>query len=112
MTELPKSFMKSDIDEPVIAEFAPTINFTRIQSYQGEMFCTATKVYLAPHYQEASMLFHGKCFAYDEVASYGRNLLAGYKINLKDGSTILLSNVFGKMRAGITEVLDEYVPRA
>lgn len=111
MIELPKNFTVDNIEEPIEASFEPTINFTRINSYQGEMYCTATKVYLTPHYLEESMLFNGKCFGYDEVASYGRKMIAGYEIVLKDGNKILLSNVFGKMRAGITEVLDYHTKK-
>ena len=108
MIQLDKDFNKSGIGESIDAEFMPTINYTRIQSYQGEMYFTPTKVYLMPHYEEAAMLFHPQCFTYDEVVSYKRKLLAGYEIVLKDGTKVLLSNVFGKMRAGITQAFDEH----
>ena len=108
MTELPKAFEMSDIDEPIDVQFKPTINFSRIQSYAGEMCFTPTKVYLIPDLEDSPQDFHPFNFTYDEVVSYGRKLLAGYEIVLKDGNKVLLSNVFGKMRAGITAALDEH----
>lgn len=109
MIELPKNFRAQDIDEFIDAEFNPVINYTRIQSYDGEMYFTETKVYLMPHYVEHALIFHGKCFEYSEVESYKRKLIAGYEITLKDGNKILLSNVFGKMREGITAAFDSHI---
>lgn len=108
MIELEKNFTRDNIDDVIIAEFDPVINFTRISSYQGEMLFTPTKVYLMPKYKEAAMVFKPKCFEYSEVLAYKRKLIAGYEITLKSGAKILLSNVFGKMRAGITAALDEH----
>jgi hypothetical protein len=106
MIELPKNFTPDQIDELIEATFKPTINLNRITSFGGEMICTESKVYLLP--QEYGALFAGKCFEYSEVLSYKRSLIAGYVIQLKSGQEVRLSNVFGKMRAGITEVLDRH----
>ena len=108
MIQLEKAFEMSDIDEPIDAQFEPLINYSRVSSYEGYMCFTPTKVYLLPRSEAAAMTFHPQCFPYEEVVSYGRRLLAGYEITLKDGSKVLLSNVFGKMRAVITEAFDEH----
>ena len=109
MIELEQTFTRDDIPEVIDAEFEPTVNYTRIDSIAGEMYFTPEKVYLMPHHPEDARLFTPKCFPYSEVASYKRRLLAGYEIILKDGSKILMSNVFGKMRAGITAAFDEHI---
>ena len=88
MTELEKAFEMSDIDEPIDAQFEPHINYSRVASYEGYMCFTPTKVYLLPRSEAAAMTFHPKCFPYEEVVSYGRKLLAGYEITLKDGRVI------------------------
>lgn len=41
-----------------------------------------------------------------EVVSYGRKLIAGYEIQLAGGEKVSLANIFGKLRAAITEELD------
>ena len=108
MTKLEKAFEMSDIAEPVDAQFEPLINYTRVSSYPGYMCFTASKVYLLPQSEAAAMTFNPLCFSYDEVVSYKRKLIAGYEITLKDGNKVLLSNVFGKMREGITAAFDEH----
>ena len=109
MIQLEKAFELSDINEPIDVQFEPLINYTRVSSCPGCMCFTPTQVYLLPQNEEDSVACSPRCFTYDEVVSYKRKLLAGYEIILKDGGKVLLSNVFGKMRAGITQALDEHI---
>ena len=41
------------------------------------------------------------------MGSYGKYGLGGFKIQLKDGTVLRFTNVFRKMRNGITEALQE-----
>lgn len=106
MLNLGKEFTKAEIEEPVVAEFELAWNVTRLSSFNAQMCFTDKKVYLVPFLPNDILFFDAIAFEYSEVVSYGRKLLAGYEIHLADGSKVSLANVFGKMRAAITEELD------
>lgn len=113
METLSKSFQVSDIQETIVAEFEPAYNLSRFASCNGKIVFSSKKVYVMANYMAGmvdaigSMVTAPKCFAYDEIASYNKTGLAGYKITLKDGTEFNFSNVFGKMRKGITAAIEE-----
>ncbi len=113
MQELPKTFSRDDIEEPVIAEFDPAVNMSRLSSTNGRLVFSTKKVYVMAEVNAGmadllgKLVFQPKCFEYAEIASYDKRGLAGYVITLNDGTKLEFSNVFGKMRKGITAAIEE-----
>ena len=106
MQELDKSFRKEDIQEPIEATFEPAINKTRIESYNGEMLFTPTKVYLLPKFPEDQARYNPLCLEVSEIVAYKKYGLFGYGFEFADGSKQLFSNVGRKMRDGIAAAIE------
>jgi hypothetical protein len=106
MQELEKSFRKEDIQEPIEASFEPAINKTRIESYNGDLLVTATKVYLLPKYEEDQNRYNPICIDIAEIAACKKFGLFGFGFEFADGSKQLFSNVGKKMREGITAAIE------
>ena len=112
MTQLDLTFTKSSIQEDIQASFEPVYNYTRLASYNGYLMFTATKIYWFYNEDTAPvqmLKLNPWCIDYSEIASYKKTGLAGYRISLKDGNDLNFSNVFRKMRNGITEALQAHV---
>ena len=113
MEKLPKQFAVSDIQEPIIDQFDPAINLSRFASCNGRLVISKEKVYVLPEFNAGAMdaigvtFFNGSSFALNEIESYKKTGLAGFRIVLKDGTKFDFSNVFGKMRKGIEAALAE-----
>ena len=105
MQELEKTFRKENIEEPIEASFEPAINKTRIESYNGELLVTATKVYLMPKYEEDHNRYNPICIEISEIAACKKFGLFGFGFEFKDGSKQQFSNVGKKMREGITAAI-------
>ena len=90
-------------------------NKTRVSSYEGELIFTSDKVYFLVALPDPSLKSpfdkggapKSWCIDINEIASYGRYGLGGYKFTLKDGKDVRFTNVFRKMRNNITEALEE-----
>ena len=106
MNNLGKNFTMADIEEPVSADFEVAFNVTRLSSFNAKMCFTEKKVYFVPFIPNDIPFFDSVSFDYSEVVSYGRKLIAGYEIQLAGGEKVSLANIFGKLRAAITEELD------
>lgn len=112
MTQLDINFNKGDITEPIQATFEPAYNLSRLATYNGFLIFTKSKVYWFYNddiHNVKALRLNPWCFDYSEVAGYRKTGLAGYRISLKDGNDINFSNVFRKMRNGITEALQAHV---
>ena len=113
MQDLPKNFTPDQIEEPVIAQFEPAVNMTRLASCNGLIVFSTKKVYVMANFNAGmadalgTVVYQPRCFEYAEIDSYKKTGLAGYRITLKDGTELNFSNVFGKMRKGITAALEE-----
>ncbi|MBR5724985.1 MAG: hypothetical protein IKX62_06395 [Bacteroidales bacterium] len=106
MEELLKTFRKEEIAEPIEAKFEPAINKTRIESFNGEMLFTPTKIYFLPRYEEDQRKFNPVCIEIAEIESYRKTGLFGFEIALKNGYKQRLSNVGKKMREGISAAIE------
>ena len=113
MEILEKGFNPSEVEGTILGDFEPAINVSRISSFNGRMIITTEKVYLMPNYQAGAvdafgqLVYKPRCFQLAEIEGYKKTGLAGYRITLKDGTELNFSNVFGKMRKGITAALEE-----
>ena len=113
MEILDQDFSPSQIEGTIIGDFSPAINVSRLASFNGKLIFTTEKVYVMPNYNAGMYdaigagLYEPRCFTYAEVGSYKKTGLAGYQITLKDGTVLNFSNVFGKMRKGITAALED-----
>ncbi|MBQ9893371.1 MAG: hypothetical protein IJM35_09495 [Bacteroidales bacterium] len=106
MIKLDKDFNPEMIDEEIEYEFHPAINYTRINSTNGSLVFTKTRMYVfydpqirllyPPRYYEISEI--DKC---EKFGLFGAGLL----IYMKDGDKLRLSNVGKKMREGIEEAI-------
>ena len=108
MVELEKDYSPENIDEIAQESFTPLFNLTRINSTPGEMIFSAdNKIYYFFENPAVKMVKRHWCIDIAEIASYGKTGLAGFKIVLKDGTTLRFSNVFRKMREGIIAAIEE-----
>ncbi|MBP5504813.1 MAG: hypothetical protein J6X89_01780 [Bacteroidales bacterium] len=113
MELLDQDFNPSQVEGTIIGDFSPAVNVSRLVSFNGKLICTNEKVYVMPNYNAGMVdaigagFYKPRCFTYAEIDSYNKTGLAGYRITLKDGTVLNFSNVFGKMRKGITAALDE-----
>ena len=111
--EIIKDFNPSEVEGTIVGVFEPAINVSRLASFNGQLIITESKVYVAPMFQAGMVdaigagFYEPRCFSVQELAGYRKTGLAGYRITLKDGTEFNFSNVFGKMRKGITEALDQ-----
>lgn len=106
MEELIKNFRKEEIAEPIEATFEPAVNQTRIDSCNGEMLFTPTKIYLLPRFEEDRPKFTPMCIEVAEIDSYKKTGLFGFEIVLKNGYKQRFSNVGKKMRTGIIAAIE------
>lgn len=115
MIELDNSFNVADLANVKKEVFDPMFNKTRASSWNGHMYITPDKMYyiVEPAGLEGKTVWDmggapkSWCIDLSEIASYGKYGLGGFKIELKDGTTLRFTNVFRKMRKGITEALEE-----
>lgn len=112
MFNLDVDIKKGNITEPIEGTFEPAYNLSRLASYNGYLVFTSTKMYWFYNdgiHNVKALKLNPWCVDYSEIASYRKTGLAGYRISLKDGNDINFSNVFRKMRNGITEILQKHV---
>ena len=116
MIELDDNFgMENLANEPKTKFEDVQYNKTRVSSYGGDLIFTRDKVYflVAPPdpRERHPMDFGGApkswCININEIASYGKYGLGGFKITLTDGKDIRFSNVFRKLRNNITAAIEE-----
>lgn len=115
MIELDESFTLANLANVPKLVFDPMYNKTRASSWNGHMYITNDKMYylVDPAGMADKTVWDiggapkSWCLDLGEIASYGKYGLGGFKINLKDGTVLRFSNVFRKMRNGITEALQE-----
>ncbi|MBR5018362.1 MAG: hypothetical protein IKX53_01850 [Bacteroidales bacterium] len=106
MINLPGDFSLESIKDETQATFTPLYNYTRLSSTDGQMVFTADKIYYVIGNPGVRMTVSDWCLDISEIASYGKQGLGGYKIVLADGTKLLFSNVFRKMREGITAAIE------
>lgn len=97
----------SDFKSESQAKFEPMHNTTRILSHEGELHFTANEIYWFYTNKAEMTVYKPWSIEISEIASYRRTGLAGYRITLKDGKELNFSNVFRKMRNGITEEIEK-----
>ena len=115
MIELDASFTLADLANVKKVSFDPLYNKNRASSWNGHMYITPDKMYylVDPATMEGKTVWDiggapkSWCIDLSEIASYGKYGLGGFKIELKDGTVLRFTNVFRKMRNGITEALQE-----
>lgn len=115
MIELDNSFGLEQLGNVRKEVFEILYNKNRVSSWEGKMYVTDDKIY----YLVAPASMAGKtimdiggapkswCIDINEIASYGKYGLGGFKITLKDGNDLRFSNVFRKTRNQLTEALEE-----
>lgn len=117
MIELNENFNLAELGNVKKEVFEILYNKNRVSSWEGHMYITPDKVYFIVDpvvMENRSIVDIGGapkswCIDLSEIASYGRNGLGGYKIDLKDGNVLRFSNVFRKLRNQLTESLDEHL---
>lgn len=115
MIELDDNFGLDRLGNVPKVVFELAYNKNRVSSYEGHMYITPDKMYflVAPAAMPGKSVMDmggapkSWCIDLNEIASYGKYGLAGFKIALKDGKDLRFTNVFRKKRDSITEVLDE-----
>lgn len=116
MIELNDSFGLQDLANEMKTTFEGIqYNKTRVSSYNGDLILTRDKVYflVAPpdpnerHPFDFSGAPKSWCLDINEIASYGKYGLGGFKFTLKDGKDVRFTNVFRKMRNNISEALEQ-----
>lgn len=115
MIELDDGFGLQNLSNVSKAVFDPLYNTNRVSSWEGHMCITSDKVYylVTPTSMAGKTLVDAGgppkswCIDISEIASYGKYGLGGFKIALKDGTVLRFTNVFRKMRNGITAALQE-----
>ena len=115
MIELDDNFTLANLANEKKVSFDPLYNKNRASSWNGHMYITPDKIYylVDPATMEGKTVWDiggapkSWCIDLSEIASYGKFGLGGFKIELKDGTVLRFSNVFRKMRNGITEALQE-----
>jgi len=111
MIDVPRDFTPASITEETQATFTPLYNYTRLSSTSGKMIFTADKIYFIIDNPAVPMTVANWCLDIAEIDSYGKQGLGGYKIILADGTKLLFSNVFRKMREGITAAIEARLKR-
>ena len=115
MIELDDNFGLEQLGNVKKEVFEILYNKNRVSSWDGQLYITPDKMYffVTPASMAGRSVFDAGgapkswCLDLSEIESYGRHSLAGYQIILKDGKKVLFSNVFRKLRNGLTEALDE-----
>ena len=116
MIELDDNFGLQDLANESKTKFEDVqYNKTRVSSYGGDLIFTSDKAYFLvapPDPNERHPLDFGGapkswCIDLSEIASYRKYGLVGFMFVLKDGKEVRFTNVFRKMRNGITEALEE-----
>ena len=119
MIELDENFSLANLGNVRKEAFEILYNKTRVSSWEGHLYITPDKVYfiVAPAGMEGRSIADiggapkSWCIDVNEVASYGKYGLGGFKITLKDGKELRFTNVFRKKRNEITEALDDRLGR-
>ena len=111
MIDVPRDFDPASIQDETQATFTPLYNFTRLTTASGKMIFTADKIYFLIDNPAVPMNVANWCLDINEIDSYGKQGLGGYKIILADGKKLLFSNVFRKMREGITTAIEARLKR-
>ena len=111
MIDLPRDFNPASINDETQATYTPLYNYTRLSSTSGKMIFTADKIYYLIDNPAIKATVADWCLDIAEIASYGKQGLGGYKIILADGKKLLFSNVFRKMREGITAAIEARLNR-
>ena len=106
MIDLPSDSRPESIENEIQATFEPLYNFTRLSSTEGKMAFTADKIYYFIGNPAIRQTVADWCIDISEIAEFKKQGLAGYQIILADGKRLLFSNVFRKMRNGITEAIE------
>lgn len=95
--------------------FEVLYNKNRVSSWEGIMYITSDKIYYIVNPNGGT----GNAFTdmggapkswsieLNEIASYGKYGLGGFKIDLRDGTTLRFTNVFRKKRNAIVEAIEE-----
>lgn len=114
MIELDKTFTMQNLANETKTTFEGVLfNNSLSSSNPGNLVFTRDKVYFLLDYNNVGpkKLFAKEptswCIDISEIVSYGRRALAGYKITLADGTVLIFSNIFRKLRSGITEAIEQ-----
>lgn len=115
MIELDNSFSLADLGNVKKESFEMMYNKNRVSSWDGTMYITPDKIYflVAPASMAGKSIVDiggapkSWCIELNEIASYGKYGLGGFKIELKDGNVLRFTNVFRRKRNGIVEALEE-----
>ena len=107
MQELDKTVTRDSILDKAQKSFNPLFNLSRINSTEGEMIFTEDKIYYFFENEAVQLIKKPWCVDIAEIASWKKSGLAGYVITLNDGTELRFSNVFRKMREGITAAIEE-----
>ena len=115
MIELDNSFSLADLGNVKKESFEMMYNKNRVSSWDGTMYITPDKIYflVAPASMAGKSIvdiggaLKSWCIELNEIASYGKYGLGGFKIELKDGNVLRFTNVFRRKRNGIVEALEE-----
>ncbi len=86
--------------------FEPAYNIDRLSSYNGQLFFTANEIYWFYNDEIAEQAMNPWSIEISEISTYSKKGLAGYVITLIGGKELRFSNVFRKMRNGITDAIE------
>lgn len=106
MQEYEISYSKESLGKAAEETFTPLYNFNRVSSHEGELIFTPNEIYFFFTNPMEKKIFKPWSIEIREILEYKKSGLAGYVISLKDGKVLRFSNVFRKMRNGITEAIN------
>lgn len=115
MIELDSNFSLAQLGNVRKEAFEILYNKNRVSSWDGHLYITPDKMYfiVAPASMEGRSIAdiggapNSWCIDLNEIASYGKFGLGGFKIELKDGNVLRFANVFRKKRNAIVEAIEE-----